>query len=109
MSAEVIAKIHTALAGVSDPELHRPLPELGMVQSVEFAGGVASITILLTISGCPMRDRLQKDISDSLEPITEVNSLDLTFAVMNEEQRNAVKKLLHGGKEKFIPFAQQIH
>jgi ATP-binding protein involved in chromosome partitioning len=106
MSAEVIAKIHTALAGVSDPELHRPLPELGMVQSVEFAGGVASITILLTISGCPMRDRLQKDISDSLEPITEVNSLDLTFAVMNEEQRNAVKKLLHGGKEKFIPFAQ---
>ena len=106
MSAEVIAKIHTALAGVSDPELHRPLPELGMVQSVEFAGGVASITILLTISGCPMRDRLQKDISDSLEPITEVNSLDLTFGVMNEEQRNAVKKLLHGGKEKFIPFAQ---
>ena len=106
MSAEVIAKIHTALAGVSDPELHRPLPELGMVQSVEFAGGVASITILLTISGCPMRDRLQKDISDSLEPITEVNSLDLTFGVMNEEQRNAVKKLLHGGKEKFLPFAQ---
>jgi ATP-binding protein involved in chromosome partitioning len=106
MSAEVIAKIHTALSGVSDPELHRPLPELGMVQSVEFAGGVASITILLTISGCPMRDRLQKDISDSLEPITEVNSLDLTFGVMNEEQRNAVKKLLHGGKEKFIPFAQ---
>ena len=106
MSAEVIAKIHTALAGVSDPELHRPLPELGMVESVEFAGGVASITILLTISGCPMRDRLQKDISDSLEPITEVNSLDLTFGVMNEEQRNAVKKLLHGGKENFIPFAQ---
>jgi len=106
MSAEVITKIHTALAGVSDPELHRPLPELGMVQSVEFAGGVASITILLTISGCPMRERLQKDISDCLEPITEVNSLDLTFGIMNEEQRNAVKKLLHGGKEKFIPFAQ---
>jgi len=106
MSNEVIAKINTALNGVSDPELHRPLPELGMVQSVEFSDGIASITILLTISGCPMRDRLQKDISDSLEPISEVKSLDLTFGVMNEEQRNNVKKLLHGGKEKFIPFAQ---
>ncbi|MSZ66143.1 MAG: DUF59 domain-containing protein, partial [Actinobacteria bacterium] len=77
MSAEVIAKIHEALKGVNDPELHRPLPELGMIEKVEFAGGIAAITILLTISGCPMRDRLQKDISDALEPITQVNSLDL--------------------------------
>ena len=106
MSSDVIERIHKALDGVSDPELHRPLPELGMVQSVEFIAGVAAITILLTISGCPMRDRLQKDISDSLEPITEVKSLDLTFGVMNEEQRNAVKKLLNGGREKYIPFAQ---
>jgi ATP-binding protein involved in chromosome partitioning len=106
MSSDVIERIHKALDGVSDPELHRPLPELGMVQSVEFIDGVAAITILLTISGCPMRDRLQKDISDSLEPITEVKSLDLTFGVMNEEQRNAVKKLLNGGRGKFIPFAQ---
>jgi ATP-binding protein involved in chromosome partitioning len=106
MSSDVIERIHKALDGVSDPELHRPLPELGMVQSVEFIDGVAAITILLTISGCPMRDRLQKDISDSLEPITEVKSLDLTFGVMNEEQRNAVKRLLNGGRGKFIPFAQ---
>jgi len=106
MSSDVIERIHKALDGVSDPELHRPLPELGMVQSVEFKDGVAAITILLTISGCPMRDRLQKDISDSLEPIAEVKSLDLTFGVMNEEQRNNVKKLLNGGREKFIPFVQ---
>ena len=106
MTSAIVERIHEALKGVSDPELHRPLPELGMVQSVEFVNGVAAITILLTISGCPMRDRLQKDISDSLEPITEVKSLDLTFGVMNEEQRNSVKKLLNGGREKFIPFAQ---
>jgi ATP-binding protein involved in chromosome partitioning len=106
MSTDVIERIHKALAGVQDPELHRPLPELGLVESVKFIDGAAAITILLTISGCPMRDRLQKDISDSLEPITEVKSLDLTFGVMNEEQRNSVKKLLNGGREKFIPFAQ---
>ncbi|MEY2679361.1 MAG: hypothetical protein RLZZ160_439, partial [Actinomycetota bacterium] len=47
MSSELIAEINKALATVSDPELHRPLPELGMVESVEFEGGIASIKILL--------------------------------------------------------------
>ncbi|NQW05995.1 MAG: Mrp/NBP35 family ATP-binding protein [SAR202 cluster bacterium] len=106
MSREIEERIHQALQGVSDPELHRPLPELGMVKSVEFKKGIAQITILLTISGCPMRDRLEKDISDALEPIAEVTSLDLIFGVMNDEERNNVKRLLKGGKEKFIPFAQ---
>jgi len=106
MSREIEEQIHKALQGVSDPELHRPLPELGMVKSVNFKKGIAQITILLTISGCPMRDRLERDISDALEPIAEVTSLDLTFGVMNDEERNNVKRLLKGGKEKFIPFAQ---
>jgi len=106
MSRQIEEQIHKALQGVSDPELHRPLPELGMVKSVNFKKGIAQITILLTISGCPMRDRLERDISDALEPIAEVTSLDLTFGVMNDEERNNVKRLLKGGKEKFIPFAQ---
>jgi len=46
--------INTALGTVIDPELHKPLPELGMVESVDFTDGVAKIGILLTIIGCPM-------------------------------------------------------
>jgi len=106
MTSKIIEEINTALATVSDPELHRPLPELGMVKSVEFKSGVAHIEILLTISGCPMRDRLQSDISTALTKVPEVESVQLVFGVMNEEQRNAVKKLLHGGVEKVISFAQ---
>jgi len=106
MTSKIIEEINTALATVSDPELHRPLPELGMVKSVEFKSGVAHIEILLTISGCPMRDRLQSDISAALTKVPEVESVQLVFGVMNEEQRNAVKKLLHGGVEKVISFAQ---
>ncbi len=99
-------QIHSALATVSDPELHKPLPELGMVQSVSLEGTTAKITILLTISGCPMRDRLTSDISVAVTKIPEIDSVDLTFGVMTQEQRDAVKKLLRGGREKFIPFAQ---
>lgn len=106
MSSEVVKEIHAALATVSDPELHRPLPDLGMVESVTFDGGIASIKILLTISGCPMRDRLEKDVKAAVEKVSEVKDIHLEFGVMNETQRDNVKKLLRGGREKFIPFAQ---
>ena len=105
-SLSVIDRANAALATVIDPELHRPLPELGMVESVEFVGGILTVKILLTISGCPMRDRLQSDVLAAVSPIDEVKSVDLHFGVMNEAQRDAVKKLLRGGREKFIPFAQ---
>jgi len=106
MSSEVVKEIHAALATVSDPELHRPIPDLGMVESVTFDGGIASIKILFTISGCPMRDRLEKDVKAAVEKVSEVEGLRLEFGVMNEAQRDNVKKLLRGGREKFIPFAQ---
>lgn len=106
MSSEVVKEIHAALATVSDPELHRPLPDLGMVESVTFDGGIASIKILLTISGCPMRDRLERDVKAAVEKVSEVEDIHLEFGVMNEKQRDNVKKLLRGGREKFIPFAQ---
>jgi ATP-binding protein involved in chromosome partitioning len=98
--------INTALGTVIDPELHKPLPELGMVESVNFADGIAKIGILLTIVGCPMKDRLHSDITKSLANISEVKTVEINFGVMNEEQRNNVKKLIRGGREKFIPFAQ---
>ncbi len=106
MSQEILQKIHSALAGVSDPELHRPLPDLGMVESVSFKDGSAHIKILLTISGCPMRDRLSADINAAVSKVAGVTEIKLDFGVMNEAQRENVKKLLRNGKEKFIPFAQ---
>ena len=101
-----IDAINAALATVIDPELHKPLPELGMVDSVDFKSGVATLNILLTISGCPMKDKLKSDITNSLKSIEEIKSLEIVFGVMNEEQRNNVKKSIRGGREKFIPFAQ---
>ena len=98
--------IRKALGNVIDPELHKPLPELGMVESIDFSAGVAKIGILLTIVGCPMKDRLKADITKALSEIEEVKSIEVIFGVMNEEQRNNVKKLIRGGREKFIPFAQ---
>ena len=105
-AAELLEQVNVALATVSDPELHRPLPELGMVEAVEITQGVAKLKILLTISGCPMQDRLRGDITEAVSKVAGISTVEVLFGVMNEEQRNNVKKLLRGGREKFIPFAQ---
>lgn len=94
-----IEAINLALNKVIDPELHKPLPELGMVESVDFDSGLAKLKILLTISGCPMKDRLESDIKNSLEGIKEITEIEIIFGVMNEEQRNNVKKIIRGGRE----------
>lgn len=106
MTEEIKSAIEIELAKVSDPELHRPITELGMVERIEFQDGLTEISILLTITGCPMRDRLQKDVTDAALRVSEVKKVKVNFGVMNDEQRDRVKKLLRGGREKFIPFAQ---
>ena len=105
-SVDLLDQVHAALATVSDPELHRPLPDLGMVNAVEIESGIAKLNILLTISGCPMQDRLRGDITEAVSKVAGITKVEVTFGVMSEEQRNNVKKLLRGGREKFIPFAQ---
>ena len=106
MSESVIDLINLALNKVIDPELHKPLPELGMVKSVAFKDGIAQIEIYLTISGCPMKDRLRNDVTSAVSSIAGISEVDLTFGVMSDTQRNNVKSILRNGREKFIPFAQ---
>jgi ATP-binding protein involved in chromosome partitioning len=105
MSQSVTDLIREALSKVSDPELHRSITELGMVESIEVDRKKARVHILLTIAGCPMRDRLDRDIRAAVLGVDGVSEVELTFGAMNEEQRDAVKKLMRGGRDKTIQFA----
>jgi ATP-binding protein involved in chromosome partitioning len=102
----LVEQISDALSKVQDPELRKPITELGMVEDLQEKAGVVTVTILLTISACPMQDRLRNDVTTAITNVEGVASVDLTFGVMTEEQRNNVKKIVRGGREKFIPFAQ---
>jgi ATP-binding protein involved in chromosome partitioning len=102
-----IEAIHSALGTVKDPELHRTLPELGMVKSVSVQGATAILEIYLTIAGCPMKDQLTRDIEKSVLAVAGISQVDLSFTPMNDEQRAAIKKLLRNGRESFISFAQK--
>ena len=96
----------SALAQVNDPELRKPITELGMVDSLQIEADRVSIRILLTIAGCPMRERLQQDVTSAALSVAGIEHVDLEFGVMSEEQRNEVKRIVRGGRDKEIPFAR---
>ncbi|MCX6438692.1 MAG: Mrp/NBP35 family ATP-binding protein [Actinobacteria bacterium] len=102
----LIEALNEALTTVQDPELHRSITELGMVEELTEDNGAVSIKILLTISGCPMQDRLRGDITTALKNVEGVKTVDLAFGVMSQEQRDYVKKVVRGGREKTITFSQ---
>jgi ATP-binding protein involved in chromosome partitioning len=107
MSHPLVDQIQAALGSVNDPEIRRPITELGMVESVEVEGSRAAITILLTVSGCPMRDRLTNDVTAAAKTVAGIDEVTVTFGVMNDEQRSALQTSLRGGKApKEIPFAR---
>jgi Predicted metal-sulfur cluster biosynthetic enzyme len=66
--------VRAALATVNDPEIGKPITELGMVQSIAIADGRVRVEVLLTVPGCPMKDRITRDVTAALTPLDGVTS-----------------------------------
>ena len=103
--------VRTALATVIDPEIRRPITELGMVRSVDVADGPAgaavTVGIDLTTSGCPLRDTITKDTTAAVGAVDGVASVAVEMGVMSPEQRTELRSMLRGGTaEPVIPFTQ---
>jgi len=102
-----VEDVRAALATVKDPEIRRPITELGMVEALTVAeDGVVGLTVLLTIAACPMRDRLTTDVTTAVRAVRGVTDLRLTLGVMTDEQRTTLRNQLQGGPGKEIPFAR---
>ncbi|MGO1488705.1 MAG: Mrp/NBP35 family ATP-binding protein [Arachnia sp.] len=100
--------VRAALHGVEDPEIRRPITDLGMVDDVSVdASGRVFVRVLLTVSGCPMRSEITTRVSTAVEAVAGVSGVDVELGVMDDEQRGAMRQMLRGGQaEKEIPFAQ---
>jgi ATP-binding protein involved in chromosome partitioning len=97
----------TALAKVNDPEIRRPITDLGMVDSAVVDSGTARIAILLTVAGCPLRDKLREDITAAAMTVDGVSTVKIDFGVMSSEQRQSLQQQLRGdAAEPVIPFSQ---
>jgi ATP-binding protein involved in chromosome partitioning len=110
-TAEQVAQ---ALAGVNDPEIHRPITELGMVKAISIEpDGTVRVGIFLTVAGCPLRDTINRDVTAAVSVLPGVSRVAIELDVMSEEQRRELQTRLRGGSaekggksEKEIPFAQ---
>ena len=99
MSSPSPDAVNAALATVSDPEIHRPITELGMVESVDIAGnGAVTVNVLLTTQGCPLRDRITRDVTAAVEKVPGVTSVSVSLGVMSDEQRQSLRSTLQGGR-----------
>ncbi|MBC7298345.1 MAG: P-loop NTPase, partial [Demequina sp.] len=107
-SMPVIEALRAALSKVIDPEIRKPITEIGMVRSIDVdSDGVAVIGIDLTISGCPMRERITRDVEAAASAVESVTDVRVELGVMTDEQREGLKTALRGGKpEPVIPFTQ---
>ncbi len=108
MPAPDLASVHAALAKVNDPEIRRPITELGMLEGVEVQpDGSVRVAVLLTVAGCPMREQLTREVTAAVAQVADVSAVEVALGVMSAAQRAELQKLLRGdGPANEIPFAQ---
>ncbi len=98
-------RVLEALEQVIDPELRRPVTELDMVRDVEVHDGVVSLTVVLTVAGCPLRNSFEEQVERVLAGVPGVTGFELSFAVMTPEERQALTAKLRGaasGREEAV-------
>jgi ATP-binding protein involved in chromosome partitioning len=86
-----------ALRPVEDPELHRSIVDLGMVRHVAIGpDGRVTVTVALTVAGCPLRAELQTRVGRAVEGLEGVHGVSVDFTVMSDEELRALRERLHG-------------
>ena len=110
--ATLTAAVRASLTTVQDPEIRKPITELGMVRSVDVgpdgAGGtLVTVGLDLTTQGCPLKDTLTRDITAAVSGLDGVSAVRVDMGVMSAEQRAELRSMLRGGvAEPEIPFTK---
>ncbi len=108
VSSPTADQVSQALASVNDPEIKRPITELGMVKNIDIApDGSVRVDVWLTVAGCPLRDTITREVTAAVSAVEGVSRVRVELDVMSDEQRRALQTQLRGGQPvPEIPFAQ---
>ncbi|HUQ63063.1 MAG TPA: Mrp/NBP35 family ATP-binding protein [Acidimicrobiales bacterium] len=90
------AEVLEALRPVQDPELHRSIVDLDMVRGIGVAGEIVSVTIALTIAGCPLRAEITERVTAAVEVLDGVSAVNVDLTVMTDDERHALRERLQG-------------
>jgi ATP-binding protein involved in chromosome partitioning len=91
-------QVREALRNVMDPEIGRPIEDIGMLQDIAIDGGTVRVDVLITIEGCPLKDRITSDVTAAVQPLEGVERVDVRLSPMSQEQRETLVQQLRGPK-----------
>jgi ATP-binding protein involved in chromosome partitioning len=90
-------RIHGALTQVIDPEIRRPITQLGMVSDITVDdSGAATVTIRLTIATCPNSAGIRHDVHDTVAKVAGVTGVTVVVTAMSAEERQRLIVRLRG-------------
>src|SRR5919201_5585359 len=69
-----------------------------MLRSGEVDGGNVHVQVLLTIEGCPLKDRITADVNAALAPLEGIERVDVELTPMSAEEREQLVSQLRGGQ-----------
>jgi len=92
-------QVFEALKGVNDPEIGKPITELDMVKNITVDGGAVHVEVYLTVPGCPLKDRIEREVTAAVQPLEGVSSVRVSLDVMSDEQRQAMVSNLRAGQQ----------
>ncbi len=91
------AQVREALRTVMDPEIGRPIEDIGMLRGIAIDGDTVRVDVLITIEGCPLKDRITNDVTAAVQPLEGVERVEVDLTPMSQEQRAALVQQLRGG------------
>ncbi len=91
-------QVRAALRGVLDPEIGKPIEDIGMLRGIEVDGGTVRVHVFITIEGCPLKDRIEGDVTAAVMPLAGVETVEVSLSPMSPEQRQALVTQLRGGQ-----------
>ncbi|MGH2660586.1 MAG: P-loop NTPase, partial [Actinomycetota bacterium] len=90
-------QVRQALRSVLDPEIGKPIEDIGMLQGIDVLDGLVRVHVLITIEGCPLKDRITNDVTNALQPVEGVERVEVELSPMSEGQRAELVAQLRGG------------
>jgi ATP-binding protein involved in chromosome partitioning len=91
------AQVREALRNVLDPEIGRPIEDIGMLRGIAIEGDTVRVDVLITIEGCPLKDRITNDVTAAVKPLDGVERVTVDLSPMTQEQRESLVQQLRGG------------
>jgi ATP-binding protein involved in chromosome partitioning len=104
-------EVYERLATVDDPEINKPITELGMVDEVVIQDRTVAVRIKLTIPGCPLKDRITREVTAAVQQLADVDDVQIAFGSMTDQERQDLSAGLRaekgaGNPEMDIAFAK---